>query len=294
MPDKDTVIALISDMQVGSTLALCPLMWNLMEGGTYHASPAQRILHKQWVESAKKTKDLLTEGRGRKRLVFILNGEPIDGNHHGTAQLVTILAKEQINMAINLLDDWLQIVEYDPRRGDCIYLIRGTSVHERGQHIEQIGRDLQGVIPYRKDSSPTQEDGRYHYQKLRRTVNGVLFDIAHHGFSKGTRAWTKSNSITYALKSKYFDCLNNDLPIPRYMIRSHKHVFTDGEYHDKKADMWGILTPCWQLKTNFGYRVASNEDLNTIGMINFDITKSGASQYYPEIIEVEDTPVKEF
>jgi hypothetical protein len=40
--------------------------------------------------------------------------------------------------------------------------------------------------------------------------------------------------------------------------------------------------------------VAANEDINTIGSIFFDVTKSGASKVYPEIIEVEDEPIKDF
>lgn len=294
MPNKDTVIALISDMQVGSTLALCPPTWNLMEGGTYHASPGQKIIYRQWVDSAKKVKGLLTEGRERKRLVLILNGEPIDGYHHGTAQLITTLKQEQINMAIALLDTWMMLTGFDPDRGDCMYLVRGTSAHERGQHIEEIGRDLDGVVPYRPDTSPLEKDGRYHFQKLRRRVNGQLFHISHHGFRRGSRAWTTNNSIMYGLKSMYFSNLDRGLPIPNYVIRSHNHVYTTGEYHGRNADMWGCITPCWQLKTNFGNRVAANDDINTIGMISFDILQSGASKIYPEIIEVEDEPIKEF
>ena len=290
MPDKDTVVALISDMQVGSSVALCPLKWNLMDGGTHRASPGQKIIHKQWVRSAAKVKQSLTEFRTRKRLVLILNGEPIDGDHHGTPQLITGRRQEQIDMSISLLDEWLGIAEYNPIRGDCIYLVRGTSAHERGEHIEQIGRDIDGVIPYRRDTSPLLKDGRYHYQKLRRRVNGVLFDITHHGFRRGSRAWTRENSIRYTLKSMYYDALENKQPIPSYVIRSHNHVYT----FDTFKDMWGCITPCWHLKTHFGNQVAANENMNTIGMIYFDVLKNGNSKHYAEYIEIEDTPVKEF
>ena len=291
---KDTVVAIISDMHVGSSVSVCPLKWNLMEGGTYRASPGQKIIHRQWVKSAKKINDLRTDGKEKKRLIVILNGEPIDGNHHGTAQLITLLPKEQINMAISLLDEWLGIAEFDSKRDDCIYLVRGTSTHEKGEHINQIGRDLDGVVPFRPDSSPNVKDGRYHHQKLRRTVNGVLFDIAHHGFSRGARAWTRSNSIRWSLMSIYLTCLKKKLPIPRYVIRSHKHYFTWDALHDDDVTIWGFLTPTWQLKTNFSYMVAANDPLNTIGIIYFDVLASGASQHYKEIIEIEDTKVKEF
>ena len=66
MPDKDTVIAVLSDIQAGSTVAVCPPRWNLYDGGTYHASPAQMIIYRQWVASAKVIKDLLGEGKASR------------------------------------------------------------------------------------------------------------------------------------------------------------------------------------------------------------------------------------
>jgi len=294
MKSKDAVVAVISDMQTGSTVALSPLRWNLLDGGTYRASPGQKIIYRQWVKSAQKVKELRHDGRGTKRLVFVLNGEPIDGHHHDTPQLITTRPKEQIEMSISLIDEWLGIAEYNPKRGDCIYLVRGTSAHERGEYIEQIGRDFDGVVPYRKDTSPLVKDGRYHFQKLRRTVNGVLFDFAHHGFTRGSRAWTRSNSIRYALQSIYFNALENNLPIPDYVIRSHKHYYTYDDYKGERKTVWGCLTPCWQLKTYFGNMVAANDPLNTIGMIYFDVLKNGNSKPYAEYIKIEDAPVKEF
>ena len=294
MPNKDTVIAVISDMQVGSTVALVPSRWQLHDGGTFHASPAQNIIRRQWIHSAKQVKDALTEKRARKRLVLVLNGEPIDNNHHDSPQIITKNSTEQIDMAIALLDEWLQIVEYEPKRGDCIYLVRGTSAHERGEHIERIGRDLDGVVPYRRDSSPITKDGRYHFQKLRRTVNGRMFNVTHHGFTRGSRAWTSENSIYYALKSMYFTALDYGYEPADFYIRSHKHTFTQAYYYGRNKTLHGVQTPCWQLKTQFGHQVAANEDINTIGMIYYDILKSGASQFYSEIMEIEDAPIEEF
>ena len=126
MQNKDTVVAVISDMQVGGTTALCPLRWNLLDGGTYHASPGQKVIHKQWIRSAEKVRDLRYDSKAKKRLILVLNGEPIDGHHHDTPQVITTRSKEQIEMSISLLDEWLDIAEYDYKRGDCIYLVRGT------------------------------------------------------------------------------------------------------------------------------------------------------------------------
>ena len=294
MPNKDTVLAVISDVQVGSTVAVCPPKWNLDEGGTFHASPAQKIMYRKWQDTAKNVKDMLTENKRRKRLVLVLNGEPIDGDHHGTPQLITKNKQEQIDMFISLLDEWLDIVEYDPKRGDCIYLVRGTTAHESGERIEQIGRDIEGVVPYRRDSGPLAKDGRYHYQKIRKSINDVYFRIQHHGFGRGTRPWTRENAILYSLKSQYIDCLDYKKPIPDATVCSHFHVYNFAYYYGKQKTMFGCTTPCWQLKTHFVNRVAPLEDINTIGNIYFDVTASGLMKPVPDFIEVEDAPITEF
>ena len=290
MANKDTIVAVHSDLHAGSTVAVCPPSWVNLDGNTISASPGQLILYRQWKRSAFKVKEALNENRRRKRLVIVLNGEPIDGDHHETYQLITKNKPEQEGIAISLLDEWMKIVEFDPKRGDCMYMTRGTTSHEKGQHLNNIGRDLDGVVPYRKDSSPTTKDGRYFYDILRRTVNGKLFDIAHHGFSVSKRRWLKSNNVRWTLISMYFDALEEGLPIPDYVIRSHLHEYT----YDRYKDMWGCVTPAWQIKTNFGFKVAPNNHINTIGMIYFDVTKDGFSKEYAEYIKVEDTPVKEF
>lgn len=292
--DKDAVVAVISDMQVGGKTALAPLKWSLNDGDSYHASPAQRIIHRQWISSAKAVHDLLTENKQRKRLIIVLNGEPIDGDHHDSPQIITRNRTEQASMAASLIDEWMQVAEYEPKRGDCMYLVRGTTAHEKGEHINTIGRDLDGVVPLRRDSSPLKKDGCYYYQKLRKTINGQYFHITHHGFSRGTRAWTTENSIAYSLKSLYFTCLDQGLKIPDYVVTSHYHVFNQAYYYGKQKTMYGCTTPCWQLKTHFGNQVAALEDVNTIGMVSFDVLKSGATKVYPEFMEVEDSPITEF
>jgi len=294
MPNKDTVVAVISDMQVGSTVALCPLKWSKMEGGSHRASPGQRIIHREWIHSATKVNECLNEHKERKRLVLVVNGEPIDGDHHATPQLITTIKSQQLAMSESLLDEWLNHVGYNDKHGDKIYLVRGTTAHERGEHINELGRDIDGVVPYRKDTSEILRDGRYYWQILKRRVNGVYFRITHHGFGRGSRAWTTENSIQYALKSYYFKCLDEGKPIPEYMITSHKHVYNEAHYFGRQKTMFGCTTPCWQLPTHFVYKVASLEDLSTIGMIYVDVTANGGSKLYKEFIEVENTKIGEF
>jgi hypothetical protein len=71
-------------------------------------------------------------------------------------------------------------------------------------------------------------------------------------------------------------------------------VFTQAYYYGRNKTLHGVQTPCWQLKTHFGNMVAANEEINTIGMIYYDVLESGAAQFYSEVMEIEDTKVQEF
>lgn len=292
--NKDTVIAVISDLHVGGRTSICPMKWNSLDGDPHRASPAQRIIHRQWINCAEQVRDCLTETKERKRLVLVINGDVIDGDHHDSHQLITRIKQEQINMASDLIDEWVRVAGYDPDRDDCIYLVRGTDAHEKGDSLEQIGKDIDGVIPFRKPSSEDSSDGRYSHNLLRKTVNGVYFRLTHHGLSTGRLPWTSEDSIRRKLKAMYFDCLDRKKPIPNYVIGAHIHQYRIAYYYGRNQSMCGVTSPSWQMRTHHGNRVAALDDHNDIGMIWFDVMANGNSREFHDILELEDVKISEF
>src|SRR5512139_2836879 len=66
-----TLLVVISDLHINSTVAVCPPTVNLDDGGSYHATPAQRWLWECWKDAWRKIRE---QAAGR-RVVLLINGD---------------------------------------------------------------------------------------------------------------------------------------------------------------------------------------------------------------------------
>ena len=64
-----------------------------------------------------------------------------------------------------------------------------------------------------------------------------------------------------------FDSAKHRLPIPDVVIRSHVHSYANtGDMFDTT----GVVTPPWQLRTSFGWKVEPDMVVAEIGGLAFD------------------------
>ena len=272
-----TIIAVPSDTHSGSTVGLMPSPWNLEDGGTYHASPAQNeVLLATWRRAWAR----IAQERKRSRLIVVVNGDPVDGIHHETAELVTRRREEQNRMHIAVMDEALKTAKFNRKKGDRLYYTWGTPAHGASSSEEAIARDL-GAVP---------KGERYAWRRLRLQVNGQVIDIAHQGAGVGRRAWTKENSLRNAVKSVYFNSLEADRPVPRFYVRSHRHVWVAPQDHaGRHGTITGIITPAMQLKTEYAHKVAGDEVLSSVGVVWLIIEDDPRLSHWDvELFEYED------
>jgi hypothetical protein len=271
----NAVLVVLSDMQIGSTVALAPKAWNLIEGGTYQPSKIQKLIRK-YIE---KDIQLIKQIRQGKRLIFVLNGEPIDGVHHGTNQLITQNKDEQIEMAVTVIDEFLTELEFDKEKGDCLFFIEGTEAHDGAQHsnIEKVARDFQDIAtPYRADKYG--RDGRMVHPYKNLIINGVQYRIQHHGAGIGSRFHTKTNSLAAYIKSVFQTCVAYGEEPPDWLIQSHLHRYTRATHYGisngKRKKIEGVITPSCQVATSFVKKISPN-DLSDIGIYFQEIDEHG-------------------
>jgi len=294
----DTVLAIPADTQSGSSVGLMPRGWTSYDGINHEQSKGQTVLWNQWLECWEEVARLKKEMGKKTRLIICHNGDARDGNHHGTVQIVTKNLDEQNRMHIACMLRGMDIAGFDHRKGDMLRYISGTEVHV-GYGEDQIARDftdprtgkyiVDPVIP--PTAAAEFKDGRFVRHHWRPKINGVLFNIAHQMLGVGSRAWTKANSIRLSMMSLYFDCLNHGREIPRYVVSSHLHNYTTAEYEDEHGSIRGFVTPAFQLKTTFGFKVAALK-LNSIGMLIFRITGDGWSDYHCPRVTFDETEVE--
>jgi hypothetical protein len=244
----------VSDLHCGSTVALCPdEPVELDDGGRYTPSDFQRWeWHNCWLPFWKRVKKLRKRG---DRLVVLSNGDLVDGDHHGTPQIITRDPAVQF---------WVAKAAFAPvlaLNPDEAVIVRGTETHVgKGASAEEsFARWLS------KEGVKVQKDtntGMYSHWHLRAEIGGALVDAAHHG-RIGGRTWTKHSVVSTLAAQIVLEHANRGETPPALALRSHYHTHSDT--HEQYITRL-IQTPAWQIHTAFAHKVVP-EVLSDIGGI---------------------------
>jgi hypothetical protein len=241
-----SVVAVISDTHIGSFTSLSLPEWNMDTGEIdaegqpitkkVLATPAQNWLLDKWHDYWDHAKKLC----GKKhRLIVVHLGDIVDGIHHQSAQILPNLI-DQEGMAIELLKPVANMASR-------MFICRGTATHvrEMGGSEVTIARELgaSSAFEYLLD------------------IDGTVIDCAHHGRA-ARRDWT-SVAASVATQTVMTAAMDNPPRIPpRYVFRGHNHIFDDSG--EKVRCTRAIAMSSWQLRTEYGYRIAAGT-LSDIG-----------------------------
>lgn len=252
-----TVLAVVSDLHVNSTVAVCPARIQLDDGGEYIASKAQRWLQACWADAWERVDQLRGSGRKRQPLVVVVNGDVVDGtDHHNTFQTISRNPATMMQMGIDML-------EPVRRKADRFYVVRGTESHVGGSGAweEAIARDL--------DAEADELVGTRSWWHLPLEVEGVRFDIAHHT-SMGALPWTAGAAAPRLAARILAEYAESGQQPPHVAVRSHVHRYGDS---GTASRVRAVITPAWQLATGYVHRISPGA-LSSIGMVAFGIEAS--------------------
>lgn len=251
---RSVVIAVTSDLHCGSTVALCPPVIHLDDGGEYRASKAQLWLWENWrdfwgrVDAQRKTLGA--------SLYQVYNGDMTEGDHHKTTQILSGNPTAQATVVNEVMRVPLAL------KPEGIIVVRGTEAHVGASacYEERIASGL------RKDGYKVLVDdatGNASHWHFEMDVQGVRFDFAHHG-RVGARPWTKPNAVHALAMEIFYNAAANERPFPHLAVRSHMHQYVDT--HDSHPTRL-IQMPAWQLATAFIHRIAPNALADVGGLI---------------------------
>lgn len=268
--DRPIVLAITSDQHNGSTVALCPPIIELDDGGSYESSKAQKWLWQCWWEFWDRVK--LEQQAHKAQLFTVFNGDLVEGNHHGTTQILSGNPTAQSKVVDACLKPVLAL------KPDAMFFVRGTEAHvgKSAAYEERIALGLQ------KDGWPVHGDpdtGTASWWNLRMELQGVRLSAIHHG-RFGQRPWTEGN-VVYNLAAEilYRNAALNE-PYPHIAFRSHYHRFFDThEAHPVRV----IQTPAWQLHTAHTHKVVP-ESVASIGGV-IVVIKDGSYEVKPVLFK---------
>jgi hypothetical protein len=241
-----TRLAYVSDLHTNSTVAVCPPVISLDNGGTYHASRGQRWLWECLNDFANRFHKL------PGRHIVGLGGDlgELDIKRR-TVELITPNKATIQDIAIETTE---------PLVGDAdgVIVVRGTPAHQgKGAWLEEaIAQDLTNAIRQSKKIASW-----YQFQGC---IDQGRFDMAHHA-SMGNVPATAAIRVAEAAVRHY---LSLGQPLPHVILRSHNHRKADsGDNYPFKV----FFTPSFSLKTEFAYRQGRELQLSDIGGLIFTI-----------------------
>lgn len=247
------VIAVTSDTHCRSTVGLIsPKGVVLDDAGTYRPSKAQRWLWDRWLKGWQMVERLMDKHKAG--LYWINNGDLVDGDHHGTYQIVSKNPIAEREIVRDVLDVPLGLGP------ESIFIVRGTESHVGGgaSSEESIARALSDDWPVEM----CEETQTYSWWHLMMEEEGVFIDALHHGRT-GYRPWTHVNATLLLAAQITMERFENGERVPDLAIRSHFHTHTDSyDAHPCRV----IQTPAFQLGTAYVKRRVP-EKLADVGMI---------------------------
>jgi len=266
---QDTVFAVFNDEHSGSHVApLPPKQWEF-RGKNVTPNRLQRLLYNQYMEYA----ETVAKWRRGKRLVVVKLGDAVDGVHHDTKELITPYISEQKEINEELTERALKAMDFG--KDDRMFWVAGTPAHA-GESEEELAATF-GV---------KKINGRRVQPMLDLTINGVRCLFYHHGANKGGGA-NKGNAVRNRLRNMYYDYRDAGKNPPQLVVTADKHQHWYEPFVRENFTMHGIISPAWQVKTDYVYKVAP-EALSNVGGVVIEITADKQIRHKFVTIEVED------
>jgi len=159
-----------------------------------------------------------------------------------------------------------------------VCLIHGTSSHE-------FGEGSSNIVLANMFSQAFQEKKILTSLHLLATVDGVSFDIAHHGPSGGIRNWTTGNQYRHNLRSMMQDDINCGRTPPRLAARAHYHTYVHETVRipvDKGEIVSDIImVPGYCGLTHYAVQATRSAYRIQVGMVACEVVDEHLTQIIP-------------
>lgn len=253
----------ISDLHCGCQFGLCPPEGLTLDGGGhYEPSKLQLKVWEWWTKFWQEWVQKVTRG---ERYALILNGDTTDGRHHGSTTQISQNLSDQKRLAAEIL---FPVIEH----AECLYMVRGTEAHvgAAGENEEMLGETLCAV-----------QDATGNHTRLELSLrlggdNGALCNIMHH-IGTTSRTHYESSAPMGEMGEILTEAGRWNEEAPDFIIRSHRHRHIKIQKSSAKGYSIVEVTPGWQLKTPFVYKINARNAIPEFGGI---LIRQGDEEHY--------------
>ena len=226
-------ILVVSDLHCGSTVALLPPEFETIEGQAVKQNKVQKWLWECWLDA---TGPWLKSVIGDAPFALVINGDAIEGVHHGTTQVVSPDPADHRVAAEQVLAPLAE-------RASLVVVVKGTEVHTLNSEV-QMGHNL--------GASRHPSTGLTAADRWLIDCAGVRCGCRHH-IGTSARAYLEASQLSIHLGNEQIEAARVGHPVPRVLGCAHRHRY--GRYDD--AHGLCFVSPPWQFLTRFGHKVVS-------------------------------------
>jgi hypothetical protein len=209
---------------------LLPPGLNTADGNPISQNPIQAWLWKCWEQA----NAFIDTTCGADPFTLIVNGDLLEGLHHGSTQVISGDLGDHVNAA-------LEVLKPLAAKAAQTHVVIGTEVHTRNTEA-QIGKAL--------NASKNTDTGRFAHDRLLLEFNGLRLSAMHH-CSATSRQWLESGEYSRALGNERLSCIRAGWGAPDILLRAHRHVA--GCFTDFGSMM--CVTGAWQMQTRHTHKV---------------------------------------
>lgn len=238
---KTENLIVVSDIHAGCQLGLCPPSGVILDnGGRYVPSVVQSKIWECWQYFWTTWVPSVTR---KEKYAIALNGDALDGRHHGSTHQITQSLSDQQKIAYEIL---APIID-NPK---CLgyYHIRGTEAHagQSGENEESLAKQL-GALP--------NTDGQYARFDLWKEVGHGLVHLLHHIGTSSSNAY-EGTAVNKEITEEFNEAARWGERPPDVIIRSHRHRHIKITIPTARGEGIAEVTPGWQAKTPFTWKIA--------------------------------------
>lgn len=255
-------VVVLADIHAGSSKGLLPPEFINLEDIAIPQNPMQVWLWECWIRTLGSVNEIMNGDP----YALVLNGDMIEGVHHGTKEIISPEVGDHKRAAVQILK---------PLSDGAVktFVVRGTECHVGTQELS-IAESLGAVI------NPESPAGNRAFQRLTLDIAGVRCVFRHH-ISASVRRSLSATQLSLALAEEQLEAANNGEKIPRVVCAAHRHRW--GFFQDDNGQC--IVSPCWQFLTNHGHKVVSPARTKP-GLFILD-WRNRADSELPEVIPIQ-------
>jgi hypothetical protein len=237
MRPANQILLIVSDIHAGSVYAPMPDNFTDIEQCQHRPSKLQRWLNQKWADLSLDALAYI----GGDRFALLVNGDAIEGDHHGTSEIVTKNTADHIAIAFDLLSPLADVAWKT-------IIVEGTECHTRfAEHT--LAKQLKAM--------PCIQTGKAAHPIASIDIAGCRVRAQHH-ITATSRPYLEASGMSIALGVARQEAMSvGDTP-PDVIIASHRHRY--GAYTGPHGTV--VVTPCWQGLTRYGRKVVPSAQLH--------------------------------